>query len=159
MKEELQRKEQIKEADRKRQEKADDKEAKRRIMAQIAADKEERRRKAEEAKALREGRAPEATASESTASAPAPAAKKSGDDKPAAAQARLRLQTATGNIMKTLPAETTLMEVALMVKEETGIEVTKLSTTFPRKTFSGPTDMGQTLKEVGWTPSAAVVVE
>ena len=46
LKEEIARKEQIKEAARKRQEKLDDQEAKRRIKAKIEADKEERRRKA-----------------------------------------------------------------------------------------------------------------
>lgn len=129
-------------------------------MAKIAADKEERRHKAEVAKAAREGRPAPAAASEPEPATPAPAAASA----PAAAadvhaQARLRLQTPTGNIMKTLPADTTLFEVVQMVEAETGTNVTKLSTTFPRKTFSGAADLGQTLKEAGLTPSAAIVVE
>ena len=83
---------------------------------------------------------------------------KAAEAKSGPAQSRLRLQTSAGNVMKTLPVETTLMEVAAMVKTETGVDVTKMSTTFPRKTFS-VADMNLTLQEAGWTPSAAVVVE
>lgn len=121
-KEELARKEQIKEAARKRQEKQDDIEAKRRIKAKIEADKEERRRKAEEAKAAREGRAPE---SASVAAAAASAGPKTVANHN---EARLRLQTAGGNVVKTLPAETTLFEVAEMLRSETGTTVTSFST-------------------------------
>lgn len=56
IKEELEKKERLKEAAAKRKEKIADKEAKERIQAKIAADKEERRLKAEKAKAEREGR-------------------------------------------------------------------------------------------------------
>lgn len=151
-KEELKRKEQIKEAARKRQEKLDDIEAKKRIKAKIEADKAERRRKAEEAKAAREGRV-----AETAAAAPAPAAA----PKPKAdhSEARLRLQTASGNILKTLPAETTLFELAQLVQGETGSAVTSFSTTFPRKTFEGDTDMSKTLKEAGLTPSSVLIVK
>ncbi|OAA56854.1 UBA-like protein [Cordyceps fumosorosea ARSEF 2679] len=154
-KEELQRKEQIKEAARKRQEKLDDIEAKKRIKAKIEADRAERKRKADEAKAAREGRAPEAAAAPSAA-ATAPAAPK---PKANHTEARLRLQTPTGNIMKTLPAETTLFELAQAVQSETGTVVTSFSTTFPRKTFQGDIDMGKTLKEAGLVPNAALIVK
>ncbi|KAI0509437.1 ubiquitin-related domain-containing protein [Xylaria bambusicola] len=155
LKEELQRKEQIKEAAKKRQEKIDEMEAKKRIKAKIEADKEERRRKAEEAKAAREGKAPPAAA---PAPAPAPAATAS---RPAANhnEARLRLQTPSGNIMRTLPAETTLFEVAQMVEAENGSAVTKFIQNFPRKVFEGNLDFGKTLKEAGLVPSAALVVQ
>ena len=153
-KEELQRKEQIKEAARKRQEKLEDIEAKKRIKAKIEADKAERRRKAEEVKAAREGRAPEAAAA--PALAPAPAAPRPKADHN---EARLRLQTDTGNIMKTLPAETTLFELAQLVQAETGNDVTSFTTTFPRKTFEGTTDMSKTLKEAGLTPSSVLIVK
>ncbi|OHE90867.1 UBA/TS-N domain-containing protein [Colletotrichum orchidophilum] len=149
-KEELQRKEQIKEAAKKRQEKQEDIEAKRRIKAKIEADKEERRRKAEEAKAAREGRAPE-PAPAATPSAPKAVANHN--------EARLRLQTAGGNVVKTLPAETTLFEVAQMLQSETGTAVTSFSTTFPRKTFEGHMDLSKTLKEAGLTPSAVLIVK
>ncbi|OLN86400.1 Uncharacterized protein C17C9.11c [Colletotrichum chlorophyti] len=150
IKEELQRKEQIKEAEKKRQEKADDLEAKRRIKARIEADKEERRRKAEDAKAAREGRAPQ----------PGPVAAPSIPKTTANHnEARLRLQTSGGNVLKTLPAETTLFEVAQMLQSESGLEVTSFSTTFPKKTFQGHMDLSKTLKEAGLTPSAVLIVK
>ncbi|KAK4162657.1 ubiquitin-related domain-containing protein [Cladorrhinum sp. PSN259] len=151
IKEELARKEQIKEAAKKRQEKADDIEAKRRIKAKIEADKAERKRKEEEAKALREGRAPQAPAAPA---APTPLA--SSGSSSSAATARLRIQTKTGNLIKTYPSETTLMEVAHAVSEETGQQVTSFQITFPRKTFNG-VDFGQTLKEAGLAPSAVII--
>lgn len=154
MKEEIARKEQIKEAAKKRQEKLDDMEAKKRIRAKIEADKEERRRKTEAAKAAREGR-PAPAAPE--AAAPAPAA---APARPAAAhtEARLRLQLPSGNVMKTLPAETTLFEVAQMLETENQVTVTKFTMNFPRKVFEG-IDFGKTLKEAGLTPSAALIVQ
>ncbi|KAL7622968.1 hypothetical protein AAE478_006647 [Parahypoxylon ruwenzoriense] len=153
LKEELQRKEQIKEAAKKRQEKLDDIEAKKRIKAKIEADKEERRRKAEEAKAAREGRSVPVAA---TTPAPAPVAAR-----PAAThnEARLRLQTANGNVMKTLPADTTLFEVAQLLESENGLTVTKFVQNFPRKVFEGNLDLGKTLKEAGLVPSAALIVQ
>ncbi|KAK8024218.1 UBX domain-containing protein [Apiospora rasikravindrae] len=153
MKEEIARKEQIKEAAKKRQEKLDDAEAKKRIKAKIEADKEERRRKAEEAKAAREGRAPAAAAAPTPVAAPAPS-------RPAAThnEARLRLQLPSGNVMKTLPAETTLFEVAQILQTESGATVTKFVMNFPRKTFEG-IDFGKTLKEAGLVPSAALIVQ
>ncbi|KAI1494971.1 DNA-binding protein [Biscogniauxia mediterranea] len=155
LKEELQRKEQIKEAAKKRQEKLADLEAKRRVKAQIEADKEERRRKAEEAKAAKEGRAvPVAAPAAASTSAPAAA-------RPAAThnEARLRLQTSGGEIRKTLPAETTLFEVAQQLETENGLTVTKFVQNFPRKEFKGNLDFGLSLKEAGLVPSAALVVQ
>ncbi|KAK5660088.1 hypothetical protein OQA88_13557 [Cercophora sp. LCS_1] len=151
-KEELARKEQIKEAARKRQEKLEDIEAKKRIKAKIEADKAERKRKEEEAKAAREGRAP--------AAAPAPVAPVAVAPRPAAAhtEARLRLQTAAGNLQKTYPADTTLFEVAQQLESEIGA-VTSFTTTFPRKTYQSGVDFGQTLKEAGLVPSAVLIVK
>jgi hypothetical protein len=154
-KEELQRKEQIKEAARKRQEKIDDLEAKKRIKAKIEADKAERRRKAEEAKAAREGRAPEGATGPISAPAAAPAPRPKADH----TEARLRLQTGGGNITKTLPAETTLFELAHMLEEETGQSVTSFTTTFPRQTFEGTVDWSKTLKEAGLVPSSVLIVK
>ncbi|SPN97518.1 related to chicken h-caldesmon, Uso1p and YKL201c [Cephalotrichum gorgonifer] len=152
VKEELQRKEQIKQAAKKRQDKLDDLEAKKRIRAKIEADKAERRRKAEEEKAAREGRAPESSA---PAPPPAAAPPKKADHN----EARLKLQTSQGALMKTLPAETTLFELAQLVGEEKGLTVTSFSTTFPRKTFEGALDFGKTLKEAGLVPSAVLNVK
>ena len=155
LKEELARKEQIKEAARKRQEKQDDIEAKKRIKAKIEADKEERRRKAEEAKAAREGRMPDTDAAAAPAAAAAAPARPKADH----SQARLRLQTPSGNLMKTLPAETTLFEVAQIVQQETGLMVTSFSTTFPKRMFQGDLDMSKTLKEAGMVPSSVLIVQ
>ncbi|KAI5858191.1 ubiquitin-related domain-containing protein [Durotheca rogersii] len=154
LKEELQRKEQIKEAAKKRQEKLDDLEAKKRIKAKIEADREDRRRKAEEAKAAREGRSIPTPAPAAPATLPATA-------RPATThnEARLRLQTSNGNVMKTLPADTTLFEVAQLLESENGLAVTKFVQNFPRKIFEGSLDLGKTLKEAGLVPSAALIVQ
>ncbi|KAJ4267615.1 hypothetical protein NW762_003726 [Fusarium torreyae] len=157
-KEELARKEQIKEAAKKRQEKLDDQEAKKRIKAKIEADKAERRRKAEEAKAAREGRAPQveaATPAAGGAAAVAAASKPKANHN----EARLRLQTDGGNITKTLPAETTLFELAEQLQSETGNAVSSFTTTFPRKTFQGDVDFSKTLKEAGLVPSSVLIVK
>ncbi|KAK4188037.1 hypothetical protein QBC35DRAFT_497235 [Podospora australis] len=152
IKEELERKEKIKEAAKKRQEKLDDIEAKKRIKARIEADKAERKRKEEEAKALREGRVP---AQPAPAASPALTASAGGSS---AAQTRLRIQTKEkGNIMKTYPSETTLFEVAQAVEEETGQAVKSFQINFPRKVFEAGVDFGQTLKEAGLVPSAAII--
>ena len=129
-------------------------EAKKRIKAKIEADKADRKRKAEEAKAAREGRAPEADAAPA-----APAAPVAQKPKTNHSEARLRLQTDGGNIMKTLPAETTLFELAQMLQSETGNAVTSFTTTFPRKTFEGSTDMSKTLREAGLVPSSVLIVK
>jgi UBX domain-containing protein 1/4 len=154
-KEELQRKEQIKEAARKRQDKLDDIEAKKRAKAAIEADKEARRKKAEADKAAREGRAPPSSAPAAAAAAAAPAAERAAVNH---SEARLRLQTASGNILKTFPAETTLFEVAQAVEAETGTPVECFSTTFPRKKYEGSVDFSKTLKEAGMTPSSVLLV-
>ncbi|KAF3058440.1 UBX domain-containing protein 1 [Daldinia childiae] len=154
LKEELQRKEQIKEAAKKRQEKLDDLEAKKRIKAKIEADKEERRRKAEQAKLARGESVPVAAPAPTQPPAPASA-------RPAVThnEARLRLQTSNGNVMKTLPADTTLFEVKQMLESENGLTVTKFVQNFPRKVFEGNLDLGKTLKEAGLVPSAALIVQ
>lgn len=155
-KEELARKQAVKEAAQKRQEKLEDLEAKRRIKAKIEADKAERRRKAEEAKAAREGRAPQVEAATPGGAAAIAAASK---PKTNHNEARLRLQTDGGNITKTLPAETTLFELAQQLQSETGNAVSSFTTTFPRKTFEGDLDFSKTLKEAGLVPSSVLIVK
>ncbi|KAJ5281505.1 Ubiquitin-associated/translation elongation factor EF1B N-terminal eukaryote [Penicillium angulare] len=154
-KEELERKQQAKETAAKKKEKQDEIDAKKRIRAKIEADKEERRRKAELERAARAGVAPPAPAA-----APAPITSGPVASKPASAytETRLRFQTANGNVMKTLPVETTLFEVAAALKSEDGIEVQSFTQNFPRKVF-GAEFFGETLKELGLTPSASLVVQ
>jgi len=155
IKEELEKKEQLKAAQAKRQEKLNDAAAKKRIQERIAADKEERRLKAEKAKAEREGRAPPPDPS-LVAAAAAPAVHRSAA---AHTEARLRFQVAGGTIQKTFPAETTLFEVAQVIEAESGGPVSSFTTTFPKKTFSGNIDFGKTLKEAGLVPSAVLIVQ
>ncbi|KAJ5711612.1 hypothetical protein N7488_005768 [Penicillium malachiteum] len=154
-KEELERKQMAKEAAAKKREKQEEIEAKKRIRAKIEADKEERRLRAERERAERAGVAP-------PQAAPAPAATASGPvaSKPASAytESRLRFQTSKGNIMKTLPVETTLFEVAAALKSEDGIDVQSFSQNFPRKVFNAEF-FGETLKELGLTPSASLIVQ
>jgi len=149
IKEELEKKERLKEAADKRKEKIADREAKERIQAKIAADKEERRRKAEKVKADREGR----TIQEAPAPA-APAPKASS-----ATEARLRLQTGAGNLIKTYSAETTLFEVAQNIESEVGGPVSSFTSTYPKKVYEGALDFGKTLKEAGLLPSAVLIVK
>ena len=161
-KEELARKEQIKEAAKKRQEKADDVAAKKRIKDKIEADKAERRRKAEEEKAMRanpDAYNPQAESATGATATPAAApAARAAPKSNTATEARLRLQTQAGNVMKTFPAETTLFEVAHALAEDSGVEVRTFTMNFPRKTFD-QSDFGMTLKEAGLVPSAALIVQ
>jgi len=149
IKEELEKKERLKEAKAKRDEKIADKIAKERIQAKIAADKEERRLKAEKIKAEREGRT---VFAETSGTAPPPPKAST------ATEARLRLQTTSGNIMKTFPAETTLFEVAKFIEAENGTPVENFTLTYPKKVYSGPVDFGKSLKEAGLVPSAVLIV-
>ena len=157
IKEELEKKERLKEAAAKRKEKQADIAAKERIRMKIKADQEERRLKAAKEKAEREGRAPPP---EPVAEAPAPTASGPVASKPASAysESRLRLQTPGGNIQKSFPVDTTLYEVAIAVEDEGGIQVQSFTQNYPKKTFSRDIDFGQTLKEAGLVPSAALIV-
>ncbi|PNS14145.1 hypothetical protein CAC42_6658 [Sphaceloma murrayae] len=154
IKEELAKKEQIKEAQKKRQEKQADVEAKKRIKAKIEADKEARKLKAEQEKAMRAGQ-PVPQAAEAPVAAPKPSAPKTAASYD---QARLRLTTPSGTIQKSFPAETTLFEVAHAIAEENGFQVSTFTTNFPKKIYDSQ-DMGQTLKEAGLVPSAALIVK
>lgn len=146
----------MKEAAKQRKERQEDIEAKKRIKAKIEADKEERRLKAERERAERAGKAPPAQP------APAPMPTTSGpvSSKPASAytETRLRFQTSKGNIMKTLPVETTLFEVAAALNQEDGVEVQSFAQNFPRKVFDSEY-FGETLKELGLIPSASLIVQ
>lgn len=158
-KEELRRKEQVKEAAAKRQEKLDDAAAKKRIKEQIEADKRARKQKAEEEKAMRANPdaynpgAPAGGAGGLAAATAAPAKAAANHS-----EARLRLQTSGGNVMKTLPAETTLFEVAHALAEESGVQVSSFTQNFPKKVWDQG-DFGMTLKEAGLVPSAALIVK
>jgi DNA repair exonuclease SbcCD ATPase subunit len=154
VKEELRKKEQLKEQKQKKQEKLDDAAAKKRIKDQIEADKRARKAKADEEKAMRanpDAYNPGAAAVPAAASA---APKVTANH----SEARLRLQTASGNVMKTFPAETTLFEVAHALAEESGVQASSFTQNFPKKVWDQG-DFGMTLKEAGLAPSAALIVK
>ena len=146
----------MKEAQKKRQERQDDIEAKKRVKAKIEADKEARRLKAEREKAERAGQAPPpqpAPAAGPTTSGPVAS-------KPASAytETRMRFQTPKGNVMKTFPVTTTLFEVAAALKEQDDVDVTSFLQTFPRKVFNNEF-FGESLKDLGLIPSASLVIQ
>lgn len=151
-KEELEKKQRLKEAAEKKKEKQDAIDAKKRIQAKIEADKEARRLKAEQQRAERAGVAAP-TAQPTTAQAPT-------RSKPASAytESRLRFQSPNGNIMKTLPAETTLFEIVAALKEQDGIEVESFIQTFPKKVFNSEY-FGESLRDLGLVPSASLVIQ
>jgi len=152
IKEDLAKKEMLKEAAAKKREKQADIDAKKRIQAKIAADKEERRLKNEREKAARAG---QYTYVSEPVETPKPTAPKTAGNY---TEARLRLQTPSGTIQKNFPADTTLYEVAHDVSAEVGTEITSFTQNFPRKTFDVG-DFGQTLKEAGLVPSAALIAK
>ncbi|KOS47601.1 hypothetical protein ACN38_g1405 [Penicillium nordicum] len=155
-KEDLERKQQMKEAAKKKKEKQDEIDAKKRIKAKIEADKEERRLKAEKQRAERAGVAPPPQ----PAAAPAPTSSGPATSKPASAytETRLRFQSSKGNIMKTLPVDTTLFEVAVALREQDGIEAQSFVQNFPKKVYDNEF-FGETLKELGLVPSASLVIQ
>ncbi|KAF6224063.1 hypothetical protein HO133_010637 [Letharia lupina] len=157
IKEDLKKKEQLKDAAAKRKEKQDEIAAKERIKAKIAADKEERRLRTEKEKAEREGRAPPAAPK---AAAPFPTTSGPVASKPASAytETRLRLHLPTGNIQKAFPVDTTLFEVASAVTQDSGLEVGSFVQNFPKKVFDA-VDFGASLKELGLVPSASLIVK
>jgi hypothetical protein len=128
-----------------------DVEAKKRIQAKIAADKEERRLRSEREKAARAGQP--AVVADPTPAAKPTVPKTAGNY----TEARLRLQTSAGTVQKTFPVDTTLFEVAQALSEEPGVQVTEFVQNFPKKIYDS-SDFGQTLKEAGLVPSAALVV-
>ena len=154
MKEDLKKKEQLKEAAAKKREKQEEIAAKQRIRAKIEADKEERRVKAAKEKAEREGRATPAESATTLQPTASPVA-----SKPASAytETRIRFQTPTGNVQKTFPVATTLFEVASALNQDIGIEVQSFVQNFPKKVFDS-VDFGATLKELGLIPSASLIV-
>ncbi|CAG8613856.1 11022_t:CDS:2, partial [Acaulospora colombiana] len=147
VRQEMKVKEALKEAEQRKKDKLDDAKARAEIKAQIEADKKARAEKAAKEKALREGQAPPPTASTSAtpAAAAAPSVKKEYTE--------TRLQV---NID---PSFSTLRDVAEYVASQSlayNVETVSFSTNFPRKNYSRD-EWGQTLKELGLTPSAELV--
>ena len=60
--------------------------------------------------------------------------------------------------MKTFPVETTLFEVVAALSKDDGVEVQSFTQNFPRKTFDSEY-FGESLKDLGLTPSASLVAQ
>lgn len=120
LKEELRRKEQLKEVEARKREKIDDAKAKERVREQIKEQQEARKRQAEKDKAAREGRA----VHEEPTHAPVVQHKVVASH----TEARLQLRIPSGPpLIKTFPAETTLFEVASAIEEERGVYCSPLA--------------------------------
>lgn len=114
IKEELRRKEQLKEVEKRKREKIEDAAAKERVRQQIKETQELRKQQAEREKAQREGRAIEEQ--------PEPAKQPVSRTSTSHTETRLQLRLPSGPpLIKTFPADTTLFEVAEAVKAERGI--------------------------------------
>lgn len=156
LKEEIARKKAIEDAAKKRKEQAEDREYKKRLLAQIEADKKERKRKFEEEKARREGRLPQYEGGPSQSPAQALAA---AQPKGSPGDVRLKLVVQGKAVMKRFGPETTLFEVAEDLKKDGAIEtVNKFVFKLANKSFDN-VDFGQTLAEAGLAPSAILSVE
>ena len=114
IKEELRKKEQLKEVQARKQEKIDDARAKQRVLDKIKETQEARRLQAEKDKAAREGRVVE--------EAPrVQAAEPKRVVNHAEARLQLRLPAGQPPLIKTFSADTTLFEVAAAIEEERGM--------------------------------------
>ncbi|KAE9392890.1 hypothetical protein BT96DRAFT_979173 [Gymnopus androsaceus JB14] len=164
VKEDLQAKEAIKEAQQKKRDKIEEAKARAAVKAQIEADKKARAEKAAREKALREGRPiedPAASTSTSTAAAPTPAASTSGVAGKDFKETRLQIRMSTGGqpYTTTLPSDSPLSAVAEFLAAQTltvSVETVTFAQHFPRKTFSSA-DSSKSLKELGLTPSAVLI--
>ncbi|KZT59107.1 hypothetical protein CALCODRAFT_431520 [Calocera cornea HHB12733] len=160
IREDLEKKEAIKQAQQARQDKIAEAKAKAAVKAQIEADKRARAEKAAREKALREGKVYDAAAGpavQPTAAAAATSANAGvkGKDYP---ETRLQIRLASGGqpYTTTLSSDAPLSEVAEFVASQNlafSADTVTLSMHFPRKTFS-PSDMKRSLRELGLTPSA-----
>jgi len=153
IKEELRKKEQLKEMEKRKQEKVDDAKAKERVRQQIRETQETRRREAEKAKAAREGRVIEEEQ-------PAPAKPAAPKVTASHSETRMQFRLPSGPpLVKVFPVETTLFEVASAIESEKGFKPSTFTMTFPRKIFqAGTADYGLTLKEAGMVPSCSLIV-
>ncbi|KAG7094249.1 hypothetical protein E1B28_007854 [Marasmius oreades] len=161
IKEELQTKEVIKEAEQKRRDKIEDAKARAAVKAQIEADKRERAEKAAREKALREGKAlPESSSAAPARPAPstsAPSGVSGRDFK----DTRLQVRMSTGGqpYTTTLPSDAPLREVAEFIAAQNlsvNVDTVTLAQHFPRKTFA-PSDFSKSLRDLGLTPSAVLI--
>jgi hypothetical protein len=128
----------------------------RRVRDRVEANHEYRHRQAAKGKAKREEMVPlSGPASVPPATTLSPALSKSA---PAYTEARLKLRMRTGVVVKLFPANTTLSEIAAVIKRENGFSVERFETMLPKKVYNAALDFGRTLKEIGMIPSATLIV-
>ncbi|KAJ3881561.1 ubiquitin-related domain-containing protein [Lentinula edodes] len=162
VREDLQAKEAIKEAQQKKRDKIEEAKARAAVKAQIEADKKARAEKAAREKALREGLPIEdAGASTLAAAAPHPGASTSGVAGKDFKETRLQIRMSTGGQPYTtsLPSDSPLSAAAEFLAAQTltvSVETVTFAQHFPRKTFSR-SDFSKSLRELGLTPSAVLI--
>ncbi|KAK0564140.1 hypothetical protein OC861_004453 [Tilletia horrida] len=160
--EDMKKKEAIKEAEAKKREKLEEAQARARIKAQIEADKRERAAKAAREKELREsGGSIQATAAASTTASPL-AALRAGAGASGSNESRLRVRGPGFTWLGTLSADAKLRQVLESMEKDgklagapAGISSVQLSNTFPRKQFTDA-DLDKTLSELGLVPNAGL---
>ncbi|KAJ3717744.1 ubiquitin-related domain-containing protein [Lentinula raphanica] len=161
VREELQAKEAIKEAQQKKRG-IEEAKARAAVKAQIEADKKARAEKAAREKALREGRPIEDVGS--STSTPPPVQSSSSASGVAGKdfkETRLQIRMSTGGQPYTtsLPSDSPLSAVAEFLASQTldvNVDSVTFAQHFPRKTFA-KTDFSKSLRELGLTPSAVLI--
>ncbi|KAJ7885982.1 ubiquitin-related domain-containing protein [Mycena leptocephala] len=160
IKEEMEKRQALKDAEQKKKDKIEDAKARAAIKAQIEADKKARAEKFAREKALRHG--------EEIVDAPASAPVPSGSAAPASGVAgkdfketRLQIRMSTGGqpYTTTLSSDAPLREVAEFLAGQSlavDVETISFAQHFPRKAFS-KSDFSKSLRELGLTPSAVLI--
>ncbi|KAJ7708813.1 DNA-binding protein [Mycena rosella] len=160
IKEDMEKRQAMKDAEQKKKDKIDDARARAAIKAQIEADKKTRAEKFAREKALRHGQeivdAP-ASAPVASASTAAPTGVAGKDFK----ETRLQIRMSTGGqpYTTTLPSESPLREVAEFLAGQlltVDVETISFAQHFPRKAFT-KSDFSKSLRELGLTPSAVLI--
>ncbi|KAK2813150.1 hypothetical protein FQN50_000827 [Emmonsiellopsis sp. PD_5] len=152
-KEDLQKKQRLKELAQKKREKQEEIAEKERVRARIEADKVARREKAEREKAEREGRAisPVRAAPAPTPTPPAP------EPVPMNTEVTLRLQKGNVTLNERFSVDAKLSTVAESFAEKSKMEVNTLTRRMPLKIFD-TTLFEKTLKDVGITTNEFLMV-
>ncbi|KAJ7777421.1 ubiquitin-related domain-containing protein [Mycena metata] len=160
IKEDMEKRQALKDAEQKKKDKIEDARAKAAIKAQIEADKKARAEKFAREKALRHGEeivdAPAAAPAASTSTAPASGV--AGKD---FKETRLQIRMSTGGqpYTTTLSSDAPLREVAEFLAGQSlsvDVETISFAQHFPRKAFS-KSDFNKSLRELGLTPSAVLI--
>ncbi|KAF8166638.1 DNA-binding protein [Mycena galopus ATCC 62051] len=160
IKEEMEKRQALKDAEQKKKDKIEDAKAKAAIKAQIEADKKARAEKFAREKALRHGEqivdAPAAAPAASSSTAPVSGV--AGKD---FKETRLQIRMSTGGQphTTTLSSDAPLREVAEFLAGQSlsvDVETISLAQHFPRKVFS-KSDFSKSLRDLGLTPSAVLI--